>query len=87
MVSSSRENHSSLGSCSETNMPKSQNETRQVGNQEQYLFFHMMTVQLMESNTAIIGQQRIFCVRAELALSSHVTELTGLIALFIRTQL
>lgn len=41
------------------------------GNQEQYLFFHMMTVQLKQSNTAIIRQQRIFCVRAELALSSH----------------
>lgn len=52
-------------------MPKSQNEMRQVGNQEQYLFFHMMTVQLKESNAAIIVQQRIFCVWAELALSSH----------------
>lgn len=41
------------------------------GNQEQYLFFHMMTVQLKESNTAIIRKQRIFCVWAEMALSSH----------------
>lgn len=71
MVNSSRENHSSLGSCSEPKTPKSQNQTRQEGNQEQYLFFHMMTVQLKESNTAIIRQQRIFCVWAEMALSSH----------------
>lgn len=69
MVSSSRENH--IGSCSEPSMPKSQNPTKQAGNQEQYLFFHMMTVQLTESSTAIIRQQRIFCVRAEMALSSH----------------
>lgn len=71
MVNSNQENHSSLGSRSERKMPKSPNETRRAGDQEQYLFFHMMTVQLKETNTAIIRQQRIFCVWAEIALSSR----------------
>lgn len=71
MVNSNQENHRSLGSRSERKMPKSLNETRRAGDQEQYLFFHMMTVQLKETNTAIIRQQRIFCVWAEIALSSR----------------
>lgn len=49
-----------VSACVQSPVPESQNEMSQAGNQEQYLIFHTMTVQLKESNTAVIRQQGIF---------------------------
>lgn len=58
MVNSSLENHRRASLCSE---PESHNVRSQAGNQEQYLIFHTMTVQLKESDAAVVKQERICC--------------------------
>lgn len=60
--------------------------TRHAGNQEQYLFFHMMTVQLKERVIQPLLDNRGFSVSGLNWLFPHmVTELRKLMALFIRT--
>lgn len=60
-------------------VPKSQNETGQAGDQEQYLIFHMMTVQLKPS----LDNRGFFVSGLKWLFPHLVAESTILIALFI----